>query len=231
MSTWRDLIKGSLRLIGAIAPAENLSADEQADAFKTLKAMLDSWSTEKLIASVITREELALIGSQASYTMGDGGDFDTVRPLRIENAAVLLNGTEIPVDILNADQWAAISQKDVQSSIPTKLYAEGTSPLETINLWPLPTGVATLVLYSWKPLSELAAVGDEITLPPGYERAIKYNLALELAPEYSREPSALVMNTAMEAKANIKRMNIKPSFLSTDVGLAGHKRFNIYTGE
>lgn len=231
MSTWRDLIKGSLRLLGAISPGENISADEQADAFNTLKGMLDSWSTEKLVASVITREEFPLIASQSAYSMGSTGDFNTVRPLRVENAAILDNGTEIPMEILNAEQWAHVSQKDVQSTIPTRLYPEGTSPLETINLWPVPTATATLVLYTWKPLTALTNVSATISLPPGFERAIKYNLAIELAPEYGKSASAEVVATAQESKANIKRVNIKPVYVGVDPAITRGRRFNILTGE
>ena len=231
MSTWRDLIKGSLKLIGVISPGETLPADEQSDAFNTLKAMLDSWSTEKLIASVVTREVFALTSGQSSYTMGPTGNFNTARPLRIENATILNNSNELPMDILNADQWAGVSQKNVQSSIPTKIYSEGTSPLETINLWPVPDGSNSLVLYTWKPLSSLASVGATISLPPGWERAIKYNLAIELAPEYGKSAPAEVVATAQESKANIKRVNIKPIYVGVDPAITRGRRFNILTGE
>jgi hypothetical protein len=53
-----------------------------------------------------------------------------------------------------------------------------------LHLNPVPSAADTLVLYTWQQLSRFAATSDTFDLPPGYARAIRYNLALELAPEY-----------------------------------------------
>lgn len=231
MSTVRDLIKRSLRLINAVPSGETPSADEFTDAFTVLKDMLASWSTEKLIINAKVREEFPLVASQGSYTMGDTGDFDTVRPMQIEGASVLENGAEIPIEILNLDQWQAVAQKDMSGSRPAKLFAEGTSPLETINIWPVPSSVITLFLYSHKPLTDFASVNDDIEFPPGYARAISYNLAIELCPEFGKSATAEIIKIADESKGNIKRMNIKSTYLEVDPALLGNRRFNILTGE
>lgn len=86
------------------------------------------------------------------------------------------------------------------------------------------------MLYSWKPFSSFASVNDEIELPPGYERALRYNLAVELYPEYGKEPPASIYSAAQESKAAIKRMNIKPSYLVTDPFFT-RRPFNILTGD
>ena len=83
----------------------------------------------------------------------------------------------------------------------------------------LTVAVNTLVLDSWKPLSTLAALTTSLSLPPGYERALRYALALELAPEYGRQVSEIVMAAAVESKAAIKRMNIAPAYLQVDDAL------------
>jgi hypothetical protein len=43
-----------------------------------------------------------------------------------------------------------------------------------------------LQLDYYSPLPVFVAVGDAITLPEGYVRALEFNLAIELAPRYAR---------------------------------------------
>lgn len=236
MATVRDLIKGSLRLIGAIATGETPSADEQADGLSSLNRMLDRWSAENLLIYAVVREEFTLTPGTQSYTIGSSGTFNTSRPVRIERATIEEQSgdtPEYPVEILSLDEWALITTKNTQSEIPSKLFAEGTYPLDTLKLWPVPSAANKIVLYSLKPLTAFSAVGDTVSLPSGYEDAIVYNLALRLAPEYGKQPDAAIVIEATEAKENIKRMNIKPQYLSCDPGVLsrGGGGFNIMTGE
>lgn len=230
MSSVRDLIKGSLRLLGVIAVGETPSADEQADALIVLNEMMDSWSTESLAVYSEIREEFSVSAGQSSRTMGPSGDFDTSRPLKVLRAGVMSTDAEIPIDVINQDQWADIVFKDTSGASPSKIYLEGTSPLETINIWPVPSASITLVLYSWKPLTAFTNLSATVDLPPGYAKALRYNLALELSAEYGVMPSAGVAAGALESKENIRRINSKPHYMDASQP-AGTSRFNIYTGE
>jgi hypothetical protein len=230
--TTRDLIKGSLRLIGSIASGETSTAAEEADALSSLNDLLENWSIEGLLVYQNISETFPLVGGQAAYTMGLTGNFNTTRPIKIINASILYGQTEVPLKILTHQQWAEIETKSNQSNVPQVLYQSGSYPLDTINFWPVPTGSSSLVLYSLKPLAAFTSVNDVLNLPPGYARALRYNLAIELAPEYGRDPSAMVAMAAQESKADLKRQNIQPVFMVSDaVGLIQNKLFNINTGE
>jgi hypothetical protein len=235
MSTVRDLISGSLRLLGAISTGETPTAQEQTDAFNSLNDMLDSWSTEGLMVPTKLRETFSLVPGQQTYTFGSGGNFNSVRPMLIENALIVLTvtpETEIPMKIVNKDEWASITVKSVQSSVPLYLYNDNAFPLTNVNLWTVPSVATSIVLYSWKPLSDFVTVNDTVSLPPGYNRAIRYNLALELSAEYGVSPLPGVAAGALESKANIKRANTKPNYLSTDAELrAKEGAFNWLIGE
>lgn len=230
--TASDLIEATLRLIGAIASGETPTAAEEADALVVLNDMLESWSTNNLTIYRPVREEFTLVAGQAVHTMGSAGDFNTTRPTEIKAAGIMDSDNEIPMDIINLQQWASINLKDTQSTLPMYLYAEGAYPLERINLWPVPSAANTLVIYSLKPLTSLAA-SDTILLPPGYTRAMRYNLAQELAPEYGKSLDLRIEKIATDSLADIKRRNTKPVYLRSDVvGLtSGKGHFNWHTGE
>lgn len=232
--TGRELLSASLRLIGALAPGESLAASVATDGLASINRMLDSWSNEALMLYSVVREEFLLTASDQSYSMGDGGDFDTDRPVEIESASIKIgsgsSSIEYEMTILSASEWAAIIQKEMSTSIPQFIYIDHGSPLATINIYPKPTTVYYLVLYSTKQLSEIA-LDAEVTLPPGYEEAIVYNGAKRLAPEFGRVVPAEVSEIAIESKANIKRKNHESSYLRVDNALITTKKFNFLAGD
>lgn len=234
-TTARDLISASLRKLGAVASGEALSADEATDGLGTLNALIDSWSTESLLIPNKVREVFTLVAGQQTYTMGTGGDFNTSRPQLIENAEVQVPGgvtpVEIPIQILNKDQFAEIVQKATQGTYPQALYADYAYPLCNVSFWMVPAQTVNVALYSWKPLSRLTDLSTALSLPPGYERALIYALAIDLAPEYGRAASAEVVGIAAESKAAIKRMNSRSPYLRVDDALLPRRAgFNIFTG-
>jgi hypothetical protein len=97
-----------------------------------------------------------------------------------------------------------------------------------LTVYPVPTIAMTLNLWSWKPLSSFAAVTDVVSLPPGYEKAIAYNLAIELAPENEVPVPATVERGAITSKKLIKRTNFTPVYLQPARSTG---RFNIYSGQ
>lgn len=235
--TGRDVISASLKLIGALAPGESLAANEATDGLATLNRMIGSWSNEKLTIFAKVREEFTLTANDGIYSMGSGADFNTTRPQFIENATIedqsVSPTVEYPLRILRSqDEWAGVAIKDLTSTYPQYLYAEGTFPNETINLWPVPTAANKLVLYTLKPLTEISTLDTSLSFPPGYEEALVFNLALRLAPEYGRIARADVIAIATEGKAAIKRTNDKPRFLRIDgIPAAKGSSFNIHTGD
>lgn len=230
MATGRDLIRRSLVLIGVLAEGETPSASQLQDGLTTLSEMLSSWATEKLMIPVVTREEFSLTGGTASPTMGSSGTFDTTKPVMIESVAVKSGSTEIPVKIQNADEWAMVSDKTLQSTLPSEVYPSYGSPLVTLNFWPVPASTLTAVIYSIKPLTSITA-DAAINVQDGMMRAIRYNFAIELAAEYNRTVSAEVASIAASSKASIKRINSKPTTLAVDLALQPRRGFNILTGE
>jgi hypothetical protein len=238
MGTARDLIKSSLKLIGVLASGENPSAEDQTDALLILNSMLDSWSTESLFIYSKTIEDFSFQASKQVYTMGSSltADFNTSRPQKILHAAVIdqtvTPNNEIPIEIITFDQWASLRLKTTSSTYATKLYVDYQFPLVNLNFYPVPTNTNGLRLYSWKPVSQIATANSTISLPPGYDMALKYNLAVVLAPEYGKQLMPEVAEIAATSKANIMRMNSEPIYSRVDPSIqANQKAWDWRTGE
>lgn len=232
--TVRELIASSLRLLGAVAPGEGIEASEATEGLSALNQLVDSWSNEGLMIFAITEEEFALTANDQEYTMGSGADFDTTRPQRIEKARIKdetqTPAVSLPVEIITVEHWAELTQKAVESSYPYQIYVEYGYPNATIRLYPKPTRSDKLVLFSWKPLTTFGNLDTTISLPPGYERALRYNLASELRPEYGRAVDPGIESKALEAKQVLKRMNHRPHYLKADPALVNGRGYNILAG-
>lgn len=144
----------------------------------------------------------------------------------------VLANLEIPVEIIpNVDRWAELSLKTTPSTIVTHVFIEDTAPLMTLNVWPVPSIQAALVLYSQKSLDQVVDADTVIQLPEGYEEMIVYNLAIRLAPEFGKQIDSMIMQTAMETKAAVKIKNAKPVIMKSDAfGMNSPRTFNIMTG-
>lgn len=233
--TGRDIVTAALKLIGAFAPGESLPAAEATDGLGTLNRMLSSFSNDNLLIHARVREEFTLVSGTQQYTMGSGATFDTDRPLEISQALIrdesVSEAVEYPIRIVSLEEWSRIFAKGVSAPYPTALYAHGTYPNETIDLFPKPSAAHKLVLWSVKPLSSISTLDTAVSLPPGYEELLIYNLAPRLAPEYGRQTPAEVMKIAMDSMASIKRRNNRPHYLRIDDAITGDGRgFDIYSG-
>lgn len=237
MSTARDLVRNALKLIGVLASGENPSAEDQTDALDILRKMLDSWSTESLLTFSKAIETFPLVSNKQTYTFGITGDFNSMRPMRIIKAATIDVSTspqqEIPIEIINLDQWARITQKTLPSTLSTKLYIDFSNPLFlTLNFWPVPTLGNSVMIYSEKPLIDPAQPTTIINFPPGYEMALEYNLAILLSPGYGKPLDQTIAAIAATSVANIQRMNIQPIYMTCDPAtLSGGKTWDWRTGE
>jgi hypothetical protein len=224
--TVSDIIRRSLRSIGAIAGGETPSATEEADALQVLNAMLDSWNTESLAVYALRDETLTLTGA-ASYTIGMGGALNTARPVKIESAYVRLSDNDYHAKLASAEAWYRLAAKTTTGSVAEWLYYEPSYPLGTLYLYPQPTA-GVLHLVTRVPLAAYAA-SDSLALPPGYQDAITYHLALRLAIEFSRPVTPELAALARAAKDNIQRGNFRVPVMST--GLEGRRKANILSGE
>ena len=89
-----------------------------------------------------------------------------------------------------------------------------------------------LVLNSQKLITSFALSTDTVSLPTGFLRALKYNLALDLAPEYGKTPNAIIISVAQESKEVLKRLAIRPHYLGSDAAtLVNPRPYNWLTGE
>ena len=203
MTTARTIIKKALQKNGVLTKNESPSGDEASDGLDSLNALLSSWSNDSLLIYTRQSESFPVVGGQTSYTIGAGGDFDTDRPLQITSAFLRIGSTDYNMGVVNGKQYDRITQKDIGNSIPEVLYYDGNTPLSTITIYPVLT-TGTLHIRSEKELTQLTSLDTDIEFPAGWERALIYNLAVELSSEYGQQTDQVTYQIAQDSLAKIK---------------------------
>lgn len=237
-----DIGTRALRLLGVVAATDTPTAEDIDTAFKALNDMIDDWATQRQTVFRMLRSVFPLTSGVSTYTLGAGGIWNIIRPVWIERCSVIPSnsgsGNTGPMEIplgppLDIAEFQRITIKTAQSSFPQYVYWDRNwvNGLSTVQVYPVPTSSnAAIVLYSPVALTEFPDLATEFTFPPGYVRALRYNLAMELSPEYGIQPPDGVMRTAVQSLANIKRANHAPVEAQFDAGLVGVRgRYNIYT--
>lgn len=228
MTTALEVITSSARLFGAIGPIEALTSEEAADGLVSLNELLESLSNESLAIYAITQESFATVAGTASYTIGSGATWNTTRPLRIESAFIRSSSIDYPVRVLSREEYDGITAKTTRF-MPNRLFYDTTVANGTVYLHGVPDAVYSLFLDSYKQLQSFAALNTAVVLPPGYKRMLRYNLAVEIAPEYGRTPNPIVAGIAMKSLAALKRLNARTPKLKLNVGaLGGGRRGSSY---
>lgn len=225
MATAGDIIERSLRLLGQIGSGESASTAENTDGLEALNAMVDAWNNDRLLCFSYQEQSLTLANGDGSYTVGTSGDLNTTRPVEIVNAYIVDNNISYPVAIMSEAEYAAISDKTTTADWPTHLLFRPTiaSSLSTVLVWPVPNATRTLKLTTRIQVAAFSATSTTVTLPPGWEKALAFNLALDLAPEFQTEAPEAVVRGARESLGLIKRANIRalqgPVRLQTELGV------------
>jgi len=197
-STAQRIIKSAFRKCRIKKP----EASEVNEAFLTLNDMLGSLGAE-LLFPYLVRESFDLSAGEEEYTIGSGGDFDTVRPYYIKNAYIREDDEDAILTEIALEDYNDIDSKD-QEGQPSGFVYLPEYPLGKILLSCAPTGDFELFIESYKPFTEFTSQATSVTLPPEYMEFLQYNLAVRLAEENDVQVNASVYEMAQATRDRIE---------------------------
>lgn len=229
-----DIVNRALRINGVISSIEAGDAQDINDALKSLNMMIEQWSLEDLMCYYILNETFAAVSGTASYTIGPLATWASAqRPVTISN--MFCRGTDnhdVKIEALTEKDYQELYNKS-QTGEPEYYYYQPTITSGTVYLWPVPDAAYTIGISQLAQLTQFSELRHEIDLPPGYCKALIWNLAIEIAPEYGKQVDEVTAQNAIKAKALIKvknniiqELNIPEALLSND----NQSTFNIYKG-
>ena len=149
------------------------------------------------------------------------------RPLTIESAfvrvATMQGGSSVaggyldyPVAILSLEEYESLGIKQLNGPWAKMIYYMPAETLGTVYVFPNPSQ-GELHLFTQTIFRQYQTMSDTITLPQGYNMALRWCLAERLMPMYGKSSQtqiALITSYAAQAKATIKRTNMRPPQVS-----------------
>lgn len=112
------------------------------------------------------------------------------------------NGIDIPLERMRTlEEYEGIADKDV-AALPTRYFYETALTNGVLRFDTAPDDVSYLAkLVVLRPIDDFDTQTDDADYPQHWYRALKFALALDLAPEYGKEPGANLLRRAAEALA------------------------------
>lgn len=220
-TTALDLIKGAMRLIGAIATGETPTADEANDGLTVLNDVLEGWSLEGLAVWGSSNQTFTTVPGQKLYTVGPGGNFSTDRPVNVFGGYCTFGGVDFPIEVVDQMAYNRIALKSQQQPIIEQMLYINENPLGFLTLWPVPSTAVPITLSCGRILTLVPSLATSLIYPPGYAKALRYALAVHLAAEYGKIPTPDVVAIARDSKGNIKAANNGSPTMAFDSVLTG----------
>lgn len=218
----RDLVQASARIIGIIASGENMTDAEMSDAVSALNMLLGQWSASRDYVYSVSTIYLTVYADSPIYQV----------QAKLLSDEAKLNGEDIRIyrDIsLNIPPNSIIYERTVAiaaAPIPMAFnFIELPSTVDGLYILYLPNGTSgELELKSLNsPQFPLKALDDIVVLPE-YLRAIKYALAIELAPEYQLPVTPDIQQQYQQSIRIMHRSQSTPTSAKPDQVLMGISR-------
>lgn len=221
--TGDEMLSEALLLNGVLYPGQTMSPEAKATALLGLNLLLGEWNATGQAVYSVARVSFTLTAGTGDYTIGAAGTFVTPRPEKIDawatHTASLGSDGGKPVDAKTfAMERARIDQEAQMAGLlgsGTGLTAsrikllnyDAAYPTGTLHVYPIPAISITLDLWVWVQLSEVTDTTLTLSFPPGYLKAILYNLAVDLAPKFGRPLDPTIKLVADQCKMALGTTN------------------------
>lgn len=235
LTTPGDLIALALRDAGVVGVGQTASAEDANDAFDKLNMILSQWNHKRWMIYHLINVTCVSTGA-ASYGVGDGEDFDTPRPDRLEFAILRQYPTaQQPVDqtlriLESMEDFQRITVKLTTGPAQYAFY-DSAWPVGRVYFWPVTQATIYSHIISVKDqLTAFTSLAQTIDLPDVYKPALIYNLAMWLRPAYQLPPDPQLAALAQESLAVIRGANAQIPRLRMPIAVLGRRGgYNIWS--
>jgi hypothetical protein len=227
-----ELIKNSMRKLGVIATGETPTAAESTDALAALNDVIESYNIEGLTLWDRVAQSFTLVPGTASYAIGPSGALVTtpLRPVEIKGVYGSFNGVDCRAAEWTYDQYLAASVKATSELFPQRYAYINHYPNGRLFLWPTPAQAITLNIDYFEQIAALTSLATVMAFPPGYIRALQWELAGELAADYGVSINETQAVGIRSSKAMLKKSNRRPSVSRMDRSLLSGPNWSLRGG-
>lgn len=190
-----DLLKAAYKCARVLSIGGTLTADEVTDGLESMNLILRSWAPHGLKLWQMRDKAITMVADTASLTLGPSGGIVMDRPVDITSAYLRdSNGVDTQLTKMSRDDYRSLSTK-ASSGMPYGFYYDAQRINGVIYLHNVPRAAEvaeyTLHINYRKPIDDVDASTDDVEIPPEWYRALKWNLAVEIAIENDSPPRTM----------------------------------------
>jgi hypothetical protein len=236
--TANDIILLALKNASLLGVGQTALDEDIDDVFNLMNGMLAQWSRRRWLIWHLLDLSVATT-SQQSYSIGPGGDFNSLRPDRLEYAyfrqsVANANGpVDFPLTILQSmEDYAAIALKQL-TTWPNAIFYDAALPLGLVYPVPVPNVAnSELHILVKDTVNQFATRSTPFALPEEYYEAIWSNLALRVAATFpGANINPFTVGIAKASLATIRGANAQMPRLRMPTALVRPPLFNIFSGQ
>ncbi len=229
MTNAREIINGAAKLLSVVGRGQVLSAEDAQNGLEALNDLLGMFSLQPSAVFTTTTETFNITG-QESYTIGTGGNFNTIRPVYIESVFMSDGAADYALGQVSLNDYMTLRDKSDQGLSDFFAY-DNNVPLSRIYFNPVGQSGYTVTITSKKAVTKFADLTTDYELPDGMSMMLKYNLAVIWAPQFEMEASPTVQATARQTKTAYMAYNNTNNVATSSMdAMFSNGSGNIYTG-
>lgn len=199
-----SLINAAFRAINVIGEEETATGYQLQEGMDALNLMVKAWGATQMHVWSQTTQTITPVAGQAVYQIGIGSPHvDIVRPLRVSGArrVTTATGSVAPLIQMARVDYANLSNKVTPTGTPANYFYDPQIPFGELTLYPAPSvddvAASTYEITSLRPIMDFDTLANAPDFPTEWFAALKWNLALELAPPYGVPLDELAPITAL----------------------------------
>ncbi len=186
MTTVREFVEDSYKLISASSPTVPLHGSDLSFGIKRLNALLRSYAATGLMLTISKTESVAITANQKNVVTGPSSvsptpDITTGKIVDIENAWLELDGVDYPLINISRPEFNSAWKYEPLEGLPRFIVWNPTITTVELRLYPAPSQAYTFFVRGKFQLGSLNSNDDLSILPDYYERYLNFALAKDLA--------------------------------------------------
>jgi hypothetical protein len=223
------IIYAALKELNAVDSGAPGDASLMADGLELLNNIFDDWNGERGKVYADSFLSFTITPNLNPHTIGPTAATWTMtqRPVTIEGIQVVLStGNPVPYVYLrprDAAWWQRNPSPTVTANYPTDFYYDPTwttaAPNGSVFMWPVPTTAYPVQVWTRILLAQLT-MNQQISLPPGYNYALRMELAKRGAVAWRKQWTPQQEQLTLRAIAKLEANNSQnPRIMTADAGM------------
>lgn len=183
-----QIILAAVRKLGVVADGQTLSTENYNNGASALNVLIGEFRTLGMPLWARQSYTITPVASTSSYNIGSGQTINTPYPVKLLQAYRndTSSSSRVQMDIVPDYNFNMLPSSS--SGLPIQISYTPRVNYGVLKMWPTPDSTAasgsTVTIVYQRPTEYTSASGDTMDIPEEWLKAVIFQLAVDLAPEW-----------------------------------------------